>query len=441
MRTSATGRRRAPRSRSPPCPPGRRSRSRRSRRSSASTSPRIWGRARPGPRAGGRPVRRRLPRRWQRARHPARPAELRRRRRRGGGCDRVRARARGRPRRAMPRRTASSGRRSSTTATASTSMSSRRAASPTPRPPRCRRWSEPASRRISSAATSRSTRRPSRSRRAVAVELVDPYGGRDDLRARDDPRSARRVVCRRPDAHLPRRALREPLRLSDGRGDGGARPRVGRGRVHRASLGRPPARGADRAVRGRAARAASVIRLGELGVATALHPRLAADEEAAALFDGCASSTGTTRSTFRTWRSAWPCSARRLSPDELHGVSRRAQPAQARRAPHRRRRRRRPAPRGAAARRRPDRGRGCRARRARPSRRAAAGARARRSGRAPRVLRAAPATSSCISAEPSWQSSAWGESPREGEILAELRRRKLNGEIDGANRSWRRHGS
>ena len=48
-------------------------------------------------------------------------------------------------------------------------------------------------------------------------ELVDPYGGQADLDQGVDPRPPRRVVRRRPDAHLPRGALREPVRLSDGR--------------------------------------------------------------------------------------------------------------------------------------------------------------------------------------------------------------------------------
>jgi tRNA nucleotidyltransferase (CCA-adding enzyme) len=63
----------------------------------------------------------------------------------------------------------------------------------------------------------------------------------------------------------------------------------------------------------------SVVRLGELGLATALHPQLAADEEAAELFDRLRELDRRYELDVPDWRLGLAVLARRLPPDDLHG--------------------------------------------------------------------------------------------------------------------------
>ena len=80
-------------------------------------------------------------------------------------------------------------------------------------------------------------------------------------------------------------------------------------------------------------------------------------------------------------------------------------------------------------------GRGGRARRAASARRTAVRARTRRPACAARIFRAAPERASGGRAAPISPRSGLAESPRVGEVLSELRRRKLNGELTAATPS------
>ena len=103
-------------------------------------------------------------------------------------------------------------------------------------------------------------------------------------RGEDDPRPPQPLVHRRPDADLPRDPLREPLRLPDGR----AHASGSRAGLHRDGPRRRPLVGAAaRRARGaaRRGRASSTRSCGSPSSAPtrAIHPHLAADEEAVAL--------------------------------------------------------------------------------------------------------------------------------------------------------------
>ena len=82
---------------------------------------------------------------------------------------------------------------------------------------------------INAMALSLKAPRPRRARRSVRRTGRSRPGSR--------PRPPRRVVRRRPDAHFPRGALREPVRLSDGRAHGVACARSDRRRVGLAFVG------------------------------------------------------------------------------------------------------------------------------------------------------------------------------------------------------------
>ncbi len=139
---------------------------------------------------------------------------------------------------------------------------------------RCPRWSPPRSTRTSRRrdfTRERDGRRPARRRTAGA--LHDPHGGRADLGRAADPRAARPQLPRRPHAAPARAALRGPARV---RARAGHRAPGARGRRRRMrsprSRGRASATSCWTCWREPEAPAA-VARMGDLGVAAALHPR------------------------------------------------------------------------------------------------------------------------------------------------------------------------
>ena len=264
--------------------------------------------------------------------------------------------------------------------------------------------------------------------------LVDPFGGRRDLEARHDPRAPQPLVHRRPDADLPRDPVREPATGSGwSEHTRAARPR----RAWRwASSATSPRRGSatsswrcSRRARSRTRSCASA----ELGADRAIHPHLAADEEAVALLGRLRrAARPATASTCRTGGSGSTALARRLPPDELYDW---LEPPEA--APPRRRGdRRAPSRVGAAAR------RAARGDELSPAEVVALAEPYAPDApllalaladlpRAARLLRAAAESVRLEIGGADLAELGLGESPRVGEILAELRRRKLNGELDG----------
>ena len=312
--------------------------------------------------AAERDLRRRLPRRRDGPRHPARRARA------STSTSPSRA-TRSPSRRRSPTRSAaacartrSSARRSSSTARASASTSSRRAPSSTTPRPRCRRSSTRRSARTSSAATSRSTRWPSRSRATTTAGSSTPSAAARDLEARRDPRPAQPLVHRRSDADLPRDPLREPLRLPDGRAHAAARARdcIEMGLVGDLSSARLRDELVALLEEGEVEH--SILRLAELGADKAIHPHLAADEEAVALLGAPAGAARAATSVeVPAWRLGLIALARQLPPDEVYGWLAAPEGAPPRRRADRRRRHGRAADRRAAARRDARAGRGRRA--------------------------------------------------------------------------------
>ena len=85
--------------------------------------------------------------------------------------------------------------------------------------------------------------------------LVDPFGGQRRPRRGHRARPAQPLVHRRPDAHLPGHPLREPVRLPHGRAHGAAGPLVRRDGARWRPLVGAAARRADRTARGGRGRA------------------------------------------------------------------------------------------------------------------------------------------------------------------------------------------
>jgi tRNA nucleotidyltransferase (CCA-adding enzyme) len=147
--------------------------------------------------------------------------------------------------------------------------------------------------------------------------LVDPFGGRRDLEDGDGPSPPQPVVHRRPDAHLPRRALRGRYGFRmDGQTERLAHACIDMGLVGDLSSAR--LRDELVVLLEEAAAPRAVVRLGELGAARAIHPHLAADEEAAQLFERLRELRDLHELDAPDWRLALEAMARKLSADELY---------------------------------------------------------------------------------------------------------------------------
>ena len=357
--------------------------------------------------------------------------ELRRRRRRRGRRDRTRRAPSPGSWTDASARTGSSAPPSSSTATTSASTSSPRAARRTTRRPCCPPWRPARSRRTSTAATSRSTRWRSRSRartsassstRSRAAPTSRPGGFAFSTTARfiDDPTRILRAIRYedrygfRMDEHTVELArqciatghvgdlsgarLRDELIALLEEGDVEPRdPPAGRARSRE---GGPPARRRRR----RGGRPLRPPPRAE----RALRPRRA-----------------------RAWRLGLEALGRKLPPAEiatwLDGAQG-AEPGRETRSPRaiaegpqdRQRSRTTRSPRPTSSR-----------SPSRATRRAALRARPHRLGRGSTSTSSGCAASGSRSPGRTSPSSASAESPRVGEILGELRRRKLNGELDG----------
>ena len=259
--------------------------------------------------------------------------------------------------------------------------------------------------------------------------LVDPFGGRRDLEARtirvlhnlsfiDDPTRIFRAI--RYENRYGFRMDEHTIRL--------ARGCVEMGLVGDLSSAR--LRGELEALLEEGEVEHSILRLAEIGVATAVHPHLAADEEAVRLLERLRE----LRDELARRRAGLAARARGAGAEAAAGRALRVA-----RAPER------PPPR-----RRGDRAGGDRRAEARRAARARPGNR-RRWPRSPTGCRRTR-SSIALALEDSDALRSWfrslrdvrlevtgrdlaelglGESPRVGEVLAELRRRKLNGELDG----------
>ena len=312
---------------------------------------------------------------------------------------------------------------------ASGSTSSPRAPSSTTLRPRCRRSSTPRSARTSSAATSRSTRWRSRSRAPTSAGSSTRSAGRRDLEAEtirvlhnlsfiDDPTRIFRAI--RYENRYGFRMDEHTLRLARGTIEMGLVGDLSSARLRDELV----------ALLEEGELEHSILRLAELGADRAIHPHLAADDEAVALLP-------------RASGAARPLPAR---DSRLEARPRRARAA----AAAGRGLRVAPAPEGAGAA--TPSGSPRRSRWARGSSSACASAPSRpRWSRSPtrtRPTRRCSRSRWTTSRRCTRTSSAFasvrlevsgadlaelglGESPRVGEVLAELRRRKLNGELDG----------
>ena len=261
--------------------------------------------------------------------------------------------------------------------------------------------------------------------------LVDPFGGRRDLEARtirvlhnlsfiDDPTRIFRAI--RYENRYGFRMDEHTLRLA--RGD------VEMGLVGDLSSAR--LRDELEALLEEGEIEHSILRLAELGADRAIHPHLAADEEAVrARSARWPSSRARYGLEVPSWRLGLAVLARRLPPDEVYDWLAAAEGPPPRRRADRGRGHGRPAARRAAA-------------ETAPSRpRCVALAEPLRAGRAALRARASPTCEPLrayferlrdVRLEVTGADLAelgLDESPRVGEILAELRRRKLNGELDG----------
>ena len=381
-----------------------------------------------------RAVRRRLPRRRHRPRHPARRARA------STSTSRSRA-TRSRSRRRSRTRSAAACARTSKFGTAVVLYGDGRArrrrhgAHRVLRRarPRCRPSSTRRSARTSSAATSRSTPWPSRSRAPTSAGSSIPSAAGATSTAKtirvlhnlsfiDDPT---RIFRGDP--------LREPLRLPDGRPHRAARARV---RSRWASSATSPRRGSATSSRRCSRRARSSTRScawPSSAPRRAIHPHLAADEEAvgpaAAPDASCATATG---STSPPGGSGSRRSRGELPPDEVYdwlAAPEGAAPRRRARSPHAVTVGPRLVER-LAGRRRAGRGGRRSPSRTRPTRRSSR-------SRSPTCRAAATRTSTACatcgsrSAAPTWPSSVSASRRVWGRSSPELRRRKLNGELDG----------
>ena len=267
----------------------------------------------------GGPRRRRLPRRRNRPGHPPGRGELRRRHRGRGRRDRLRLRARAGARRpcdAAPE-VRDRGRLLRRRRARSTS-SPRGPSSTTPRA-RCRPSSAQGCARISSGATSRSTRWPRPWRANDFGRLVDPFGGRADLEARvlrvlhnlsfiDDPTRIFRGI---------RYEARYGLRFDEH----SARARCGVASRWGSSATSRPSRLRDElvALLEDPAAADGIRRLGELGADRAIHPHLRGDDVAARTLRASASPSATSSASMcPTWRIGLAALAHDLTSDEAY---------------------------------------------------------------------------------------------------------------------------
>ena len=130
-------------------------------------------------------------------------------------------------------------------------------------------------------------------------------------------RPARPVVHRRSDPHLPRRPVREPVRVPHGRAHDGACPRVRRDGP-RGELSSARLREELKALLSEEDVGDSVLRLDELGLAQAIHPRLAAGTDTAALLRAVDELRARYAPGEPIWRARLAVLARRLSADELY---------------------------------------------------------------------------------------------------------------------------
>jgi tRNA nucleotidyltransferase (CCA-adding enzyme) len=147
--------------------------------------------------------------------------------------------------------------------------------------------------------------------------LVDPFGGRRDLEARtvrvlhnlsfiDDPTRIFRAL--RYENRYGFRMDEHTLRL--------ARGCIEMGLVGDLSSARLRDELVALLEEGEIGHA--ILRLGELGADTAIHPHLAADEEAARLFARARELGNTYRLGVPAWRIGFAVLARRMSPDEVY---------------------------------------------------------------------------------------------------------------------------
>ena len=260
----------------------------------------------------------------------------------------------------------------------------------------------------------RPVRRPRRSRGARAAGAPQP------------------LVHRRPDADLPRHPVRGALRLPASTSTRRDSP-AGASRWGSSATCRPHASATSSSRCSRIpARPDGIVRLGELGVDRAIHPHLRGDAEAAALFERARALRDELDVDVPVWRLGIAVLARDLTLGRGVRLARAAQGPSARRRADRRRDRasRRGSSSGFGAEQ-LDACAGRRARRRVRARRSAARAGARGPRRAPRLLRAPSRASSSRSAARTSSRSGFRSRREIGEVLAEIRRRKLNGELDG----------
>ena len=379
--------------------------------------------------AVSRAVRGRLPRRRDRARHPARRAELRRRHRGRGRRDRPGAGARRRARRPRAR---------------AREVRHRGRALRRGRARRRRHRAHRVLRRAGRAADGRARLDP---RGPLPPRLHDqrdgglaqgrrPRPARRPVqrparpRGEDGARPAQPLLHRRPDPDLPRRSATRTATASGWTttpcGSRAARSRWG-------SSATSPRRGCATSWSRCSRRARSSTRScgwPSSAPTGAIHPHLAADDEAVALLRRLTELRDRYGLEVPSWRLGLAALARRLPPDEVYGWLAAPEGAPPGRRGDRRRRHRRPAARRAA------RGRGGARRGGRAGRSVRARTRRSSRSRSPTCRRCTSTSSGCAasgsrSAAPTSPSSGWRSRRAWGRSSRELRRRKLNGELDG----------